>query len=243
MGGRHGLRPRKSPGGNTLNPSPVAQPQRKKEGQGTPSPAPSTGTTLSPDERVPQYNIIIDLITLLSYDESVPYNPLKKIDELFSFFERVAKSKNRSAIMKYLLQNTAASPTCIRDDLNIPECSIYRELKKLDKWGYIETPIPTSYNWKRKGYATGIVALPIYKPEDLIEARTREVERTKPQAKMVQKAYQLILEEFTDKPDLATRNNIIKHVKPQFPGFQTNDIIFWADKAIEKASQEITIWR
>ena len=223
-------------------PASVAQTQREKEGQGPPSPEPSTGITLSPDESVPQYNIIMDLITLLSYDKSVPYNPLKKIDELFSFFERVAKSKNRTAIMKYLFQHTAASPTCIRDDLNIPEASVYRELRKLDDWKYIESPIPTSYNWKRKGYATAIVALPNYRPEDLIEARNREVERTKPQAKMVQKAYQLILDEFTSRPDLATRTNILKQLKPQFSGFHTNDIIFWVDRAIEKASQEITIW-
>ena len=198
--------------------------------------------TLSPDESLPQYNIIIDFITLLSYDERVPLNPLKKLDELFSFFERVAKSKNRTAIMKYLLKNIATSPTCIRDDLLIPEASVYREIKKLEKWGYIEWVIPTSFNWKRKGYATGIIALPTFKPEDIIEARKREVERTRPQAKMVQRAYQLILEEFIDKPDLSTRTNIIQYVKPHFTGFNINDIIFWIDRAIEKVSQEIMVW-
>ena len=76
----------------------------------------------------------------------------------------------------------------------------------------------------------------------MIEARNREIERTKPQAKMVQKAYQLILDEFTNKPDQATRTNIIKHLKPRFSGFHTNDIIFWVDRAIEKASKEMTIW-
>ena len=224
-----------------LNPSPVALPaKREAEGQDLINPEPSI-TTLSPDESHPQYNIIKDFITLLSYDERVPFNPLKKIDELFSFFERVAKSKNRTAIMKYLLKNIASSPTCIRDDLLIPEASVYREIKKLEKWGYIEWVIPTSFNWKRKGYATGIIALPIYKPEDLIEARNREIERIKPQAKMVQKAYQLILEEFTSKPDLATRKNIIKQLKPEFSGFHVNDIIYWIDRAIEKASQEMKI--
>ena len=135
----------------------------------------------------------------------------------------------------------AASPTCIRDDLNIPECSVYREIKNLEEWGYIEWAIPTTFNWKRKGYAAGIIALPNAQPEELIKAREREVERTRPQAKMVQKAYQLILEEFIDKPDLSTRTNIIQYVKPYFSGFHVKDIIFWADRAIEKASQEMKI--
>jgi len=236
-----------------MKPAPVAQPELKSRMERGPSGekgvkkgpenAPEgSHTTLSPDESPPQYNIIMDLITLLSYDKSVLSNPLKKIEELFSFFESVTPSKIRTAIMKYLFRHIAASPTCIRDDLNLPESSVYRELRNLEEWGYIVNPLPTTYNWKRKGYAAGIVALPIYTPEDLVKAREREVERTQPQAQMVQKVYQLILEEYTDKPELCTRNNILKTVKPKFQGFHVNDIIFWVDRAIEKASQEITIW-
>jgi len=196
--------------------------------------------TLTANESLPLYYKIIDIITLTTTDESVLYNPIKKIDELLTFAESVGASKNRRAVLKHLLVHKAASPPVIRDETGLKEGPTYRAIDELVKLNYIVWATPTTYNWKRKGYAAGIVALPNFTPEDIIQARTQEVERTKPSAKMVQRAYQLILDEYMDR-EAPTRSQIIQRIKPRLSGFAVHDIIDWIDQAIELAHKNGTI--
>ncbi len=197
-------------------------------------------TTLSVNESLPLYYKIIEMITLTTTDESVVKNPIKIIDELLSFAESVGNSKNRRIVLRYLLLNRAASPPNIRDKTGLVEGPCYRAIDELVKLGYIEWLTEPTYNWKRKGYASGIVGLPNAQPEDLIAARTQEVERTKPQAKMVQRAYQFLLDEYTNR-DPPTRTQVISRLKPLFSGFATQDTIFWIDRAIETAHKNGTV--
>ena len=200
--------------------------------------------TLSSCESLPLYYKIIDIITLSSNEERVVNDPIKKIDELLSFAESVGGSKNRAKVLRYIMINRAASPPVIRDETGLPEPSAYRTIDQLVKLGYIVWATQATFNWKRKGYASGIVAVPNYTPEDLIAARDKEVERVKPRARMVQRIYQFMLDEYAHR-EPPSKRDIVQKVKPQFSGFAVQDIISWVDQAIEVAQKNgtIKVWR
>src|SRR4030042_3050669 len=200
--------------------------------------------TLSSCESLPLYYKIIDIITLSPHDESVLNDPIEKIDELLSFAESVGAHRNRRTILRYIMINRAASPPIIRDETGLPEQSTYRTINELVKLGHIVWATPTKYTWKRKGYSSGIVAIPNFTNEDITQARDKEVERVKPRARMVQRIYQFMLDEYTNK-ESPTKRDIMQKVKPQFSGFAVMDIIAWVDQAIEIAQKNgtIKVWR
>lgn len=198
---------------------------------------------LSMNESLPIYYKIIDMIYLSSTDESFLYNPLQIIEELFSFVESLGtSSQNRVDVLKYVIKNRAVSPPVIMNDLNIAEASLYRSIDELVEKGFIVWATTATRSKKKKGYACGIIAIPNFTPEDLINARQSEVERNKPKSIMVQKAYQLLLDEYSDKEP--TRQQVITRLKPKLSGYAILDIIGWIDSAIELAhkNKKIKIW-
>lgn len=208
-----------------------------------PAPVAQKGT-LSVGESVPFYYKLIDLITLSPTDESVLKNPKKIVEELLSFAESVGCSPSRRAVFGHLLLNHAESASTIKAHTGLPEPSLYRAIAELVELGYIIWAIPTKINWKRKGYSSGIVSLPTATPEDLIAAREREITRVKPQVKMVQKVYQLILDEYEGR-DEVNRAQVIQRIKPAFNGFAIKDILTWVDDALElvERNKKLKVWR
>lgn len=200
--------------------------------------------TLSPAESVPFYYKLIDFITLSSAAESVLQEPEKIVRSMLSFVESVGYSPSRRAVLGHLLLGKADSPSTIRVKTGLSEPSVYRAIDDLVELGYIVWATPTKINWKSKGYSSGIVALPNFTPEDLIEARNREVERVKPQARMISKVYQMLLNEYTGREPV-TRRDVITRLKPRFSGFAAQDVVTWVDGALELAQRNkiLKVWR
>ena len=221
------------------NPATVAQSFQKNE---TTTEKDNHSTTLSLNESIPQTRIVYDYITLLSFDESVVKSPYALLGEFLNFFEKVATSKNRVKILRHLFKNIADSPQVILDETQIPEASAYRELKRLEKEGYIETVIETTYSWKRPGLASSIIALPIYTDDHIIAAREREKERVKPTNQYINELYRITLDDFIEPWDYKRGVDHIKEllpfIKKQCSGYTLHDILFFTERVAEKLQKE-----
>jgi len=93
------------------------------------------------------YTIYIQKMKLLSYNDSTnPLNKARDAQRILSFLEGIFKSPATGKVFMYLLGRGAATSWLIQVDLELPEATTYRVLKKLRAMGLVtpEWKIPKS---------------------------------------------------------------------------------------------------
>lgn len=200
---------------------------------------------LSKYERCPNNYNKWDINHLLSYGERWSQDPIQKMKELLSYFENIVTSKNRKKIYLYILDKQASTPQCIVAALDIPEQSVYRELKHLIKTGILEYAIKPRHTRKSTGSTPGIISLPNCDKSYIQEAIKRDKIRKHPKSKLVLKLTQLILDEyFSDRQEKEIYyTSILSFVKEECKGFPFKEILSFSDEIAENLHfKEIKVW-
>jgi len=201
---------------------------------------------LSKNERCPNNYNKRNLDHLLSYGERWSQDPIQHTKDLLSYFENIVTSKNRKKIYLYMLDNQASTPQCIVAGLDIPEQSVYRELKHFIKTGVLEYAVKPRHTRKSTGSTPGIISFPDCDKTYVQEAIKRDRIRKSPKSKLVLRLTQLILDEYfsSDHEKEIHYTSIIGFVKEECKEFAFKDIMDFSDEISENLHlQEIKVWR
>ena len=200
---------------------------------------------LSKNERCPINYNKRNLYHLLSYGERWSQDPVQHMKDLLSYFENIVTSKNRKKIYLYMLDNQASTPQCIVAALDIPEQSVYRELKHFIKTEVLEYAVKPRHTRKSTGSTPGIISFPGCDKSYVQEAIKRDKIRKHPKSKLVLQLTQLILDEYFsgDEVKEITYTNIVGFVKNECKGFAFKEIMSFSEEIKENLHlKEITVW-
>jgi len=201
---------------------------------------------LSKNERCPNNYNKRNLDHLLSFGERWSRDPVQHMKDLLSYFENIVTSKNRKKIYLYMLDYQASTPQCIVAALDIPEQSVYRELKHFIKTGVLEYAVKPRHTRKSTGSTPGIISFPDCDKSYVQEAIKRDRIRKSPKSKLVLRLTQLILDEYFSNNEVKeiSYTNIVGFVKNECKGFAYKEILSFTDEISENLHlQEIKIWR
>ena len=225
-----------------LNPAPVAQPaKREAEGQSLIHSEPSI-TTLSPDERVPDIDIVRQFSILLSYGERVKKNTVTERLKTLSQLKRIFSSEKLGEIFLYLVEKKAFSAWDIQVHLEIPEQSTYRHLKTLRSMGIIEKALRASRN-VRPGIKPTIWQTRSAESDDIVKALNRHYRSLSPKYRVAEKLAQTILTDLIEKDKTLEikYHEIIQHIRDKKLHRELNDIADITAQYLHE--QGIKVWR
>lgn len=167
---------------------------------------------LSPNESNPHIEFILKM-KLLLYNEGT--NPLDRVQEaqrLLSYLESIFSSGSTGAVFLYLLDRGAATSWLIQVDLEIPEQTVFKVLKRLRALELItpEWRVPKSMH--SKGGPRPIVwALLDSSTEDVARAARDHQRAMSPNYRVAEKFVQYLLKDFVR--DEITYREILQHAK------------------------------
>jgi len=140
-------------------------------------------------------NPIIEL--LLSYDSSNPFNPIQRAKTLLSWAESIVTSEIRKEIVFYLLENPASTTRVLLENINFPESSLHRELKKLVQLEIVEPIVKARYVKSIPGRSPGIYGLKgHWRPDDIANAVEKYRQLKAPNYALIKTVSQSIMEDF-----------------------------------------------
>ena len=169
---------------------------------------------------------------------------LKNIQELLSFTEKVFSSHAVAEVFLYFCLQGSATAWVIQNELNIPEATIYRALKRLRSMGIVLPALKASKVKHSKGGPRPTVwALEGSTTEEVARALRLHYQMLSPKFLVAEKAAQTILDEYITKRnvDEISYREIIIQVKELRIPFRTPDI---ADLAATYLNEKgIKVWR
>ncbi len=168
--------------------------------------------TLSPNENNPD-TILIQKMKLLFYNKS--NNPLDRVREaqrLLSLIEKIFSSRSTGEVFLYFLDRGAATAWLLQVDLEIPEATAYRTLKRLRALKLItpEWRIPSSKK-SRGGPRPHVWALLDSTQEDVARAARDHQRALSPNYRVAEELVQYLLEDYVK--DGITGTQILRKAK------------------------------
>lgn len=198
----------------------------------------------SRDERDTDLSLISQMRLLFLYEENNLAARVGRAHKILSLCEKIFKSGCTGEVFLYFLENGAATSWILQVNLDMPEASTYRALKRLRSLNLVEPAIKLSNVKKSRGGPRPTVWA-------LIGASTEEVARAlqlhhrslSPKYRVAEEIAQSILEDY-----LVARNieeislrEIIIHVKELKIPFRTPDIADMAATILHEKG--IKVWR
>jgi len=181
---------------------------------------------------------------LLLNEENNLATTLKNIQELLSFSERVFSSSAVAEAFLYFCLHGAATAWVLQNELNIPEASIYRALKRLRSLNIVVPAIKVSKRRNSKGGPRPTVwALEDSSMDEVARALRLHYQMLSPKYRIAEEVAQTILDEYITKRNVSevTYREIIIQVKELKMPFRAPDIAeLAADYLNEKG---IKVWR
>ena len=169
---------------------------------------------------------------------------LKNIQELLSFTEKVFSSSAVAETFLYFCLQGSATAWVIQNELNIPEATVYRALKRLRYMGIVLPALKASKVKHSKGGPRPTVwALEGASTEEVAGALRLHYQMLSPKFLVAEKAAQTILDEYITKRnvDEISYREIVIQVKELRIPFRTPDI---ADLAATYLNEKgIKVWR
>lgn len=227
----------------TLEPAPVAHPPTREnvEGQGTPSPEPST-TILSPNERLASIDIVKEFGILLSNGERIKKNSVTYRLRILSQLKRIFSSEKLGEIFLYLVDKKAFSAWDIQVHLDIPEQSAYRHLKTLRAMGIITKALRATKD-VRPGIKPTIWQAQCAEADDIVNALNRHYRSLSPKYRVAEKLAQTLLTEIIEKdkqPELKY-HEIVQRIREKNLHRELTDIADLTAQYLHE--QGIKVWR
>jgi len=199
---------------------------------------------VSPDEK--NAILYIDLLfrLILSYNDTIPFNPLLRLREFFSWTETITSSQIRKNIFFYFVEKKVATVPVLVDALGKPRPSIYREIRELLDNDIVEKIVRARYIKKKPGRGPAIYGLKgKWQPDDVVDAINKHKIISSPNFVMVRNISQTILDGYLSRQNVSEikLNEIIAICKGSCPGFYDFDI---ADQVANNLSKRgIKVWR
>jgi len=181
---------------------------------------------------------------LLLNEENNLATTLKNIQELLSFSEKIFSSSAVAEAFLYFCLHGSATAWVLQNELNIPEASVYRALKRLRSLGIVVPAIKVSRNRNSKGGPRPTVwALEGSSTDEIARALRLHYQMLSPKFRIAEEVAQTILDEYITKRNVSevTYREIIIQVKELKMPFRAPDIAeLAADYLKEKG---IKVWR
>jgi predicted transcriptional regulator len=169
---------------------------------------------------------------------------LKNIQELMNFSEKIFSSSSVSETFLYFCLHGASTAWVLQCELNMPEATVYRALKRLRAMGIVVPALKVSKVKRSKGGPRPTVwALGSASPDEVSNALKHHYRMLSPKFRVAEEVAQTILDEFTEKHEPMEINymEIMSHVKALKIPFKGPDI---ADLAAQYLHEKgIKIWR
>jgi hypothetical protein len=181
---------------------------------------------------------------ILSYDNRRPFNPKKRLEEFFSWVERIVVSMNRKKIFINFLDNKVTTIPVLAGDLQIPYQSAYRDVLYLVKIGILDRIIKDKYIKRVPGRAPAFYGLKNkWKPDDVIRAYEQYRKSKDGSYTLVRNLSQSILNDFIeeDEPEIKIQE-IIEICKRNCRGFYSFDIAEQVANNLQ-FSHGVRVWR
>src|SRR3972149_12159050 len=169
---------------------------------------------------------------------------LKNIQELLSFSENIFTSSAVAEAFLYFCLHGAATGWILQTELNMPEATVYRTIKRLRALSVIEPAIKVSKIRNSKGGPRPTVwALHGASADEISEALSLHFKKLSPKYRIAEEVAQTILDKYMvrKKSNEISYREIVIHIKELNIPFKTPDI---ADLAAEYLSGNgIKVWR
>jgi predicted transcriptional regulator len=169
---------------------------------------------------------------------------LKNIQELMSFSEKIFSSSAVSEAFLYFCLHGAATAWVLQCELNMPEATVYRALKRLRAMDVVMPALKVSKVKRSKGGPRPTVwAIETATPDEVAKALKHHYRMLSPKFRVAEEIAQTILEEYQDsgKPLEIQYRDIMGKAKELKIPFKGPDI---ADLAAQYLHERgIKVWR
>ncbi|MBD3171356.1 hypothetical protein GF326_02685 [Candidatus Bathyarchaeota archaeon] len=169
---------------------------------------------------------------------------LKNIQELMSFSEKIFSSSAVSETFLYFCLHGAATAWVIQCELNMPEATVYRALKRLRAMNVLVPALKVSKIKRSKGGPRPTVwALESASPDEIAKSLKHHYRMLSPKFRVAEEVAQTILDEYQDsgKPLEIKYREIMGKAKELKIPFKSPDI---ADLAAQYLHERgIKVWR
>jgi predicted transcriptional regulator len=169
---------------------------------------------------------------------------LKNIQELMSFSEKIFSSSAVSEAFLYFCLHGASTAWVLQCELNMPEATVYRALKRLRAMGVVVPALKVSKVKRSKGGPRPTVwAIDTATPEEISKALKHHYRMLSPKFRVAEEIAQTILEDYQEsgRPLEIQYRDIMGQVKELKIPFKGPDI---ADLAAQYLHERgIKVWR
>lgn len=198
---------------------------------------------LSPNERnaVSYHDLLNELI--ISYDDRIPLNPIRRLEEFFSWAESIVISKNRKLVFIQFMDKKVASIPELSEFHEIPYTSVHRHVKKMCNMGILEKIVRARYIKKVPGAQPAFYGLKgKWKPEDVVQAVERYKRIKDKSFSIVRNVTQSIMNDFLVLEPEIPLTKIIEVCKNNCRGFYSFDIAKQVADNLQ-VNHGVKVWR
>ena len=190
---------------------------------------------------VSYHDLLNELI--ISYDASIPQNPIRRLEEFFAWVERIVVSKRRKSIFIQLINDKVATIPYLSEVLESSYGGIYNEVKNMCKMGILEKIVRARYIKKTPGAQPAFYGLKgKWKPDDVVQAIERHKRIKNKNYSIVRTISQSIMNDFVPFEPEIQLGKIIEVCKHNCRGFYSFDI---AEQVADnlQVNHGVKVWR
>ena len=203
----------------------------------------SSGLISDADNNFNKYIELYRKLLLLNEKNNL-VTTLKNIQELLSFSEKIFSSSAVAEMFLYFCLHGSATALILQMELNMPEPTVYRALKRLRALRIIVPAIKVSKIHNSKGGPRPTIwALTSYSTDELSKALRLHLKYLSPKYRLAENVAQTILDEYLDKSKLLelSYREIVIHIKELSIPFNTPDIADLAAQYLQEKGMKV--WR
>jgi predicted transcriptional regulator len=203
----------------------------------------SNGSLFRGESNFSRYVEVYRKLLLLNEENNLA-TTLKNIQELLSFSEKIFSSPAVAEAFLYFCLHGAATAWVLQNELNQPEATTYRALKRMRSLGIVVPALKISKVKSSKGGPRPTVwSLERASTDEISKALKLHYQMLSPKFRVAEDVAQTILDEYIDKRKVLeiTYKEIVIQVKELKIPFRTPDI---ADLAANYLNEKgIKVWR
>jgi predicted transcriptional regulator len=201
------------------------------------------GSTSCPESNYGKYVEVYRRLLLLNEGDNLG-TTLKNIQELLSFSEKIFSSSAVAEAFLYFCLHGASTAWILQNELNMPEATVYRALKRLRTLKIIVPALKVSKMKNSKGGPRPTIwSLEESSTEEIARAMRLHYQMLSPKFRIAEEVAQTILDEYVSKRNVSeiSYKEIIIQVKELRIPFRTPDIAELAATYLH--DKGVKVWR
>ena len=169
---------------------------------------------------------------------------LKNIQELMNFSEKIFSSGSVSESFLYFCLHGAATAWVLQCELNMPEATVYRALKRLRAMGVVLPALKVSKVKRSKGGPRPTVwAIESASSDEVSNALKHHYRMLSPKFRVAEEVAQTILDDYMNRRNIEeiSYREILIRVREMHIPFRTPDIAYLASQYLHEMGMKV--WR